>query len=67
MPAWYLADEDDEEGEDVPLLQYVMSNYLVPASLESEEFPASPSLAWLLNLEKGPNFGQVDKSKAKIR
>ena len=54
VPAWYLADEDDEEGEDMPFLQFVMSNYLVPASLESEEFPALPSLAWLLNLEKRP-------------
>ena len=54
VPAWYLADEDEEEGEDVPFNQFVTSNYFVPANLESEEFPALPSLAWLLNLEKSP-------------
>ena len=38
----------------MPFLTFVMSNYLVPASLEIEQLQALPSLAWLLNLEKMP-------------
>ena len=56
VPGWYLAEDGDEEGEDMPLIDFAMKSYLVPTTSEGEEedLPALPTLTWLLRLERPP-------------
>ena len=51
-PVWYPGDEDEEYGEGVPFIQFVIRNGRVAAKLDNEEVP---TLGWLLDLRNRPN------------
>ena len=51
-PVWYPGDEDEEYGEGVPRIQFVIRNGRVPAKLDNEEVP---TLGWLLDLRNRRN------------
>ena len=54
-PAWPLGDEDEEEGEGLPFIQFVIRYGRVPTKLDNEEATAVPTLGWLLDLRNRPN------------